>query len=159
MATLHLLHGFAGAGKTTFAKQLARDIRAVRFTPDEWMVKLYGNNPPEAHFADYFERITKLIWQVTEQMIQLEQDVILDFGFWSRASRDEARAKARIMNADVKLYFVTASNALMKHRVLERSRTLPEGALVMDEHAIDLLKHRVEPLADDEPHIIVSTDT
>jgi hypothetical protein len=61
------------------------------------------------------------------------------------------------MNANVQLYFVTASAALMKQRVLERSRTLPEGALVMDEHAIDLLKQRVEPLADDEPHVVVSS--
>ncbi|MCY7392641.1 MAG: ATP-binding protein, partial [Leptolyngbyaceae cyanobacterium CAN_BIN12] len=35
MTTLHLLHGFTGAGKTTFAKQLALEISAIRFTPDE----------------------------------------------------------------------------------------------------------------------------
>ena len=56
--------------------------------------------------ADYFERIVRLIWEMTEQMIASEQVVILDFGFWSRASRDEARDRARAMNANVKLYYL-----------------------------------------------------
>ena len=83
MATLHLIHGFAGAGKTTFARNLAVESSAIRFTHDEWMVKLYGHNPPENRFADYFDRISNLIWELTMQLLHLGQDVILDFGFWA----------------------------------------------------------------------------
>jgi predicted kinase len=31
MPTAHLIHGYLGAGKTTFARQLERDIPAIRF--------------------------------------------------------------------------------------------------------------------------------
>jgi predicted kinase len=94
MATLHLLHGFTGAGKTTFARKLETELLALRFTPDEWIVQLYGNNPPEEHCLEYFDRVTNLIWKLTMQLLRSERDVILDFGFWSRVSRDEARSKA-----------------------------------------------------------------
>ncbi len=36
-ATAHLLHGFTGAGKTTFARQLEAETGAVRFCQDEWV--------------------------------------------------------------------------------------------------------------------------
>ena len=158
MTTLHLLHGFIGAGKTTFAKRLAYEISAMRFTPDEWMVKLYGSNPPEAEFPNYLERVTELIWQMTEQLIQLDQEVILDFGFWSRASRDEARSKASELNANTKLYLITVPESIMKKRVQRRSYELPEGTLMIDAHAFESFKHCFEPLGYDEPHVVISTD-
>ena len=45
MTNLHLIYGFVRAGKTTFARKLESEISAIRFTHDEWMVKLYGHNP------------------------------------------------------------------------------------------------------------------
>jgi hypothetical protein len=37
MSTAHLIHGFLGAWKTTFAKKLEAELGAVRFSQDEWM--------------------------------------------------------------------------------------------------------------------------
>ena len=158
MATLHLLHGFTGAGKTTFAKQLANEQHAIRFTTDEWMVTLYGNNPPENLFATYFARVESVIWNITLQLLTRQQDVILDAGFWTRVSRDEARAKAHGVNADVVLYYVCAQEAVMKARVLQRSKALPAGALMIDEAAFALFKTRFEPLGADEAHVLIKTD-
>ena len=104
MATLHLVHGFVGAGKTTFSRNLEAEIPAIRFTLDEWIVKLYGHNPPEDKFIEYSDRVSSLIWQLTTQLLDLDRDVILDFGFWSRASRNRAREFALSVNAEVKLY-------------------------------------------------------
>lgn len=38
MPTVHMIHGFVGVGKTTFAKKLQQEVNAVRFSPDEWMI-------------------------------------------------------------------------------------------------------------------------
>jgi len=39
MAEIHLICGFIGFGKTTLAKQLEKDLPAIRFTHDEFMLK------------------------------------------------------------------------------------------------------------------------
>jgi hypothetical protein len=52
MATAHLLFGFLGSGKTTLAKELEERHRAMRFTPDEWMARLFGEDPPVAIFKE-----------------------------------------------------------------------------------------------------------
>ena len=36
--TLHLTVGLPGAGKTTPARKIAHEDKAVRFSPDEWMI-------------------------------------------------------------------------------------------------------------------------
>ena len=158
MPNLHLIYGFAGAGKTTFARKLEAEISAIRFTHDEWMVKLYGNNPEEDKFSDYYKRISDLIWNLTTQLLGLNQDVILDFGFWSRKSRDDARYKAKIANAQVKLYFVTCSEEVMRKRVANRSSNLPSDSLWIDENAFELFKQSYEALGDDENYIVIETD-
>ena len=115
MAILHLIHGFVGAGKTTFSRTLEAEISAIRFTLDEWIIKLYGHNPPEDKFTEYSERVSSLIWQLTRRFLNLGQDVILDFGFWTRASRDLAREFARSVNAEVKLYSICCSDLSTNH--------------------------------------------
>ncbi len=96
MPTLHLLHGLPGSGKTSFGRKLAHDLPAVRFTPDEWMVTLHGTNPPEAVFRPQHEKIMALIWSHVERVLGAGTDAVLDVGFWSRASRDDARRRAQV---------------------------------------------------------------
>lgn len=61
MTTAHLIYGYLGAGKTTLARRLERELLAIRFTQDEWMSRLYGDDPPEERFADCSARVSGLI--------------------------------------------------------------------------------------------------
>ena len=91
MPTVHLIHGYLGAGKTTFAKKLAEDVKGVRFNPDEWMARLYGEDPPAEQFAERLERVFALLDDQWVRVVRSGVDVVLDYGFWTRASRDDSR--------------------------------------------------------------------
>ena len=41
---MHLMVGLPGSGKTTRAKELERALPAVRLTPDEWHLSLFGDD-------------------------------------------------------------------------------------------------------------------
>jgi predicted kinase len=41
---LYHITGLPGAGKTTRAKELEQQNRALRLTPDEWMIPLFGDS-------------------------------------------------------------------------------------------------------------------
>src|SRR5262249_39568873 len=47
LATLHLMVGLPCSGKTTLAKQLEHERSALRLTPDEWQVALFGQDAEE----------------------------------------------------------------------------------------------------------------
>ena len=47
-AIVYLIVGLPGAGKTTHAKELEISAPALRLTPDEWQIALFGDqNPPD----------------------------------------------------------------------------------------------------------------
>lgn len=154
----HLLYGFVGAGKTMLAKKLERALPAVRFTHNEWMARLYGYSPPPVRFTEYYNRIAAIIWQVAVHVLELGSGVILDFGFWSRACRDDDRSRVEAVGAKSQLYHVTCPEAIMRQRVLARSQELPQDALWINEPAVERFKARFEPLGDDEEHIIIDGD-
>jgi shikimate kinase len=47
MATVHIVFGQQGAGKTTYSRKLAEREQCTRFSIDEWMGELYGPDLPK----------------------------------------------------------------------------------------------------------------
>jgi predicted kinase len=43
-ATVHLLCGKTGSGKTMFARRLEQERRAVALSVDPWMIRLFGQH-------------------------------------------------------------------------------------------------------------------
>ena len=56
-----LIHGYLGTGKTTLAKRLEVEERALRFTHDDWIAQLYGRDPREEDFREYAGRVSGII--------------------------------------------------------------------------------------------------
>ena len=159
MPTAHLIHGFVGNGKTTYAIKLEKALPALRFSIDEWIAALYGQNPPREKFEEYHHRTANLIWSMATRALTLGQDIVLDFGFWSRASREDARKNVEKLGAEVVFYRVTCADEVMRTRVSHRTAQMPKGALQIDENALREFSERFEPMGADEPHRIVRTDS
>lgn len=147
--TVHLIHGYLGAGKTTFACNLERDLPAIRFTHDEWMARLYGEDPPVNDFPVYYRRVSDQIGTLWPRCLELGVDVVLDLNFWSRAQRDSTRATALTLGANVVLYRLICAEEEAWRRIDDRNRRL-EGNLFIDRNTFNVLQTRFEPLGDDE---------
>src|ERR1700678_2275784 len=90
-ATMLLMVGLPGAGKTTRAKELAAVHRSLRLTPDHWMIPLFGEPLPD---GKRFVLEGRLI-SVALQALRLGTSVVLDFGLWGRDERSALRWLAR----------------------------------------------------------------
>lgn len=154
--TVHLIYGYIAAGKTTLAKALERELPAVRYSPDEFMVTLFGEDPREDDFRKYQPRIYEMASAHWPQVIRCGVDVVLDYAFWPRWHRDAARAVATEAGADTKLYFVRCADDVALARALARNESLG-GSLYINENTFAVLRDRFEPLGLDEPHEVVET--
>ena len=157
MATAHLIHGYIGAGKTTFSRRLEHRTSAIRFTHDEWMKALYGDDPPEENFAEYSERISGLMESLWTRCLQIGVDVVLDSGFWSRKERDRVRSIITGLGADYRLYRLTCPDKLAWERIQARNDNL-SSSLYIAPNTFAVLKAHFEPLAEDEERIDVPQD-
>ncbi len=156
MPTAHLICGYIGSGKTTFARELEEERRAVRFTHDEWMVRYYGRNPPADKVAEYSAHISKMIWEDALMALSFGRDVVLDFGFWRRADRDEARSK--LIGHDSQMYLVVCDEETAWARVDARNKNPGDEDFLIERAAFDNLKQKVDRFTEDEDFVIVHSD-
>ncbi|WP_052851866.1 AAA family ATPase [Streptomyces avicenniae] len=136
MTTLFLMVGLPGAGKTTRARELAAEHGALRLTPDEWMIPLFGE--PEADGKrDVLEG--RLLWLALE-VLRLGTRVVLDYGCWSRDERSAIRWLAASTGASARLVYVPVDLDTQRARIAHRRSTAPEGTFPMSE--ADLVRWR-----------------
>jgi len=126
MAQLHLVFGPQGAGKTTYSRRLAEEVRGVRFSIDEWMGALFGPDLPQPlNFGWIMERVARCeqrIWTTTLEVARSGVDVVLDLGFMKLEHRGQFAARAEEAELTVQTHFVDAPYELRRGRVLSRNR-------------------------------------
>lgn len=103
---IHLLAGLNGAGKTTLAKELAATLPAVRFSLDEWMLRLYALPFDDDAYPEMAGRCRALIWDAASQVVAADLDVVLDWNMWSRERRADAVGRATALGCAVHLHHV-----------------------------------------------------
>jgi predicted kinase len=136
-ATLFLIVGLPGAGKTTRARELGKAHRALRFTPDEWMIPLFGG--PEAGKRDLLEGL--LISAGLDALV-VGTNVVLDFGFWGLDERSALRWLGTSVGAAVEVVYVPVDEATQRQRVGERFFARPEQTFPMSDS--DLARWRAQ---------------
>lgn len=153
---LHLLFGLAGSGKSTLARRLAEEEPAVRFTLDEWMLRLYPDLTIEGEgYGHRAAELRELIWSIAEQVLRSGVDVVLDWNSWSRERRAWAIAHAGRVGAEVVLHRLSASVQESTRRAREREVSGAEFAhhitLAGNRHLARLLE---EPAAEEGLRIL-----
>jgi predicted kinase len=103
-ARLVLICGLPASGKTTLARRLAPKIPAIRLDKDHWTTQL-GRDVWDDEFR---VRLEAQLWVLTQELLAHGQSVILEWGHWARAERDEKRLRARALGVGVELHHLDA---------------------------------------------------
>jgi predicted kinase len=126
MATLYLMVGLPCSGKTTRAKELEDELRAIRLTPDELHVNLYGHDTLDPDHDRRHGLIEGMLWQIARRALSLGINIILDFGFWAKEEREYFRSQAREIGARSEIIFMEVSEEELMTRVRMRNQNLTD---------------------------------
>ncbi len=121
VATLHLMVGLPCSGKTTLAKQLEHERSALRLTPDEWQIGLFGQDAEEPEHDARHNFVEAMLWKIASRALELGTNVILDFGFWSREEREDFRQRAKQLGASSEVHYLDVSDEELLRRLRVRN--------------------------------------
>jgi predicted kinase len=114
--TLFLTVGLPGTGKTTAARRIEVEHQALRLTKDEWVKALYGHeNPPSAQ-----DVIEGRLIQIGLRVLDLGNNVVIDFGLWSRDERTSLRHAAADLGATVEVLYFELDSTEQRRRLDQR---------------------------------------
>jgi predicted kinase len=114
---MFVMVGLPAAGKTRRARELASTWNALRLTPDEWMIPLFGQQQPEGK-RNVVEG--RLLW-LALSALRTGTNVVLDFGVWARVERSALRAMAASVGATSELVYLPVDEEEQWRRVQSRS--------------------------------------
>jgi predicted kinase len=136
VATLHLMVGLPCSGKTTLAQKLESEQSALRLTPDEWQVCLFGQDAEEPEHDARHTKIETLLWKIASRALVLGTNVILDFGFWAREEREDFRLRARQLGASSEVHFLDVPEEELLRRLAVRNSQDLQGSFYISEEAM-----------------------
>lgn len=143
---VYLVVGLPAAGKTTHAKELEVSAQALRLTPDEWQIMLFGDqNPPDKR--DLVEG--KLI-HLGMRAAELGTNVVLDFGFWGTDERSALRWIADSVGARSQVVYLPIQHEEQRRRATERFATTPGQTFRMSDVELEQWRIRFQPPDDEE---------
>jgi predicted kinase/ketosteroid isomerase-like protein len=126
---LHFFCGKAGAGKSTRASALAKEMNAVLFSEDVWMARLYSDQLKT--LDDYLRlsaRLRGTIAPLVQQLLARDQVVVLDFPANTRSLRAWVRGLLNETRASHVLHYIDTPDDTCLSRIAHRNVERPEGS-------------------------------
>ncbi len=117
--TIYAMTGPIGAGKTTFAKQLSKEKKAVVLLIDHY-IRQVGPIKTKEDFDKYYFGVRNIIADFSRQLLLLGQSVVLDFG-GSVGHWDWLCSLADPADANIELFHLLAPKEVRRERVRKRN--------------------------------------
>lgn len=127
---IHLVCGSTGAGKTTHAVKLARELGALHLSIDDWMVGLFTPDKPERPDWQWIdERVRRCERRMVATALdvgRLDVPTVLDLGLQRAEQRQRVANPALAAGLAVRLHFIDVDVEERWRRVERRNATKGE---------------------------------
>ena len=160
MAKVYLFCGKICSGKTWHAEKIRKSASAVILSKDEVTYDLTDNQLGEEYDA-FAKRVNGYLRKKAAQIVQAGVNVILDWGFWTKADRMEISEFFRTRGISYEWYYMDVSDEQWEKNIAERNSRIERGEGGYDFYVDEGLRRKVlsrfEPPTREEIDIWVSS--
>ena len=156
MSKVMAICGKICSGKSYYAKQIKEKENAVILSIDEATYDLIDNEQGELYDV-FAERVNKYLMKKAVEIVKVGCNVILDWGFWTKAARQETTKYFNQFGIDVEWHYVDIEQSRWKQLIEERNNKIKNGNggsdFYVDEGLIEKLLSKFEEPTRDEMDI------
>ncbi len=165
MAKVIILCGRIASGKSYYANKLKEQNKAVILSVDELMLRLSDSCLGQQH-DDTARRCEAYFYQLAEQMIGSGINVIIDYGYWSKKDRQDAKDYFRKKGMEAELHYLHIPEELRLKQLENRNERLIAESKKKDTGRVyiidELLRQRLdakfeEPSPEEVDELITNT--
>ncbi len=156
MAKVIMTCGRICCGKSTYAKKLCEERRAVILSIDEITLALFPDGTGEQHDT-YVSRAAQYLLSLSLQILRSGTDVILDWGLWTRAQRDRLRTFYTEHGVEYEIHYLRISREEWERRIRNRNGKQAEdpSAYYVDEGLLRKVENLFEEPSAEESDIFI----
>lgn len=152
MAKVMLLCGKIASGKSFYARELVERERAVLLSVDELVLSILSGDLGEEHDA-VTRRVQAYLFDKSLEIIKAGANVLLDWGFWTKARREEARAFYRRHGIASEFHYIDVPDDVWHRNIEKRNQAVLDGksdAYFVDDGLMQKLQSLFEAPSRDE---------
>ena len=143
MAKVMLVCGKVCCGKTTYTKKL-QEKGAVLLSCDELMRLLFDEYLGEKHDA-VSARVQAYLFQKSLEILNAGTDVVLDWGFWTKAGREDALRLYKEQDCAAELHYLDIDDETWRQRIEKRNANRGPYDYYVDDGLREKCLARFEP--------------
>lgn len=156
MAKVILICGKLCSGKSRCCRELMEKSPALLLSVDEITERIFDKDLGERH-DEVSGKIQAYLFDKAAEAVAAGADVILDWGFWTRASRCEASAFFRERGIDFEWHYIDVSDKAWQESIAHRNAAVLSGeddSYYVDEGLLNKLLTLFEPPEPGEMDVI-----
>ena len=142
MSKVFLICGKICSGKTWYAERLRENCPAVILSTDEVTYDLTDNRQGEGYDA-FAKRVNAYLKKKAVQIVQAGANVILDWGFWTKADRQEISGYLRSRGIAYEWHYMDISDEQWEKNIESRNNRIKNGASGSDFYVDEGLRNKV----------------
>lgn len=126
MSRIIAICGKICSGKSYYAKQIKEKENAVILSTDEATYDLIDNKQGEFYNV-FAERVNKYLMKKAAEIVKAGCNVILDWGFWTKAERQETTKYFNQFGVDVEWHYIDIEQSRWQQFIEERNTKIQSG--------------------------------
>jgi predicted kinase len=155
-AKVYLLSGRTGAGKTTVAKRLEKELPALRLSHDELLQILYGDSLSKENHQEKCHKVNIMVWSLVKSLAPTGTNILVE-GWGTRPLRDQARRELDSMGVNYNFIFVDCLQDIRRERIKAQNSNLGEFDTYISDEDFERMEQLREEFDEDEEFTSINT--